>query len=135
MNDPLVMNDDQQTVYEMVGGDATFKALVDAFYRRIEADPDLRPMFPDDLEPGKHWQFLFLAQYWGGPARYAEERGHPRLRMRHAPYPVTPDAAQKWLSHMVASIDEVSIAEPARGMMIAYFERGSSFMVNTNDTG
>lgn len=119
------------SIYELAGGEATFARLVDAFYARVEADPLLRPMFPDDLEAGKHWQFLFLMQYFGGPARYAEERGHPRLRMRHMPFAIGQAAADAWLGHMLAAIDVIGISEPARSAMREYFERASAFMVNT----
>ena len=108
-----------------------FQALVDSFYARVESDALLRPLFPDDLEPGKRWQFLFLVQFFGGPPRYAEERGHPRLRMRHGPFPINQNARDRWLSHMLAAIDEVGIAEPARSIMRNYFEHGSQFMINT----
>ena len=121
---------DEQTLYELVGGDDTFHRLVNAFYARVEADEGLRSLFPQDLEPGKHWQFLFLTQYFGGPQRYAQERGHPRLRMRHAPFPIDQSARDAWLGHMLAAIDEVGIPEPQRSEMRDYFERGSAFMIN-----
>jgi hemoglobin len=124
------MSDHEFTLYDLVGGDPTFQQLVDVFYSRVEADADLRPMFPDDLEPGKRWQFLFLTQFFGGPARYAEERGHPRLRMRHMPFPIDMDARNRWLGHMLAAIDAVGIQEPMRTTMRDYFERGSAFMMN-----
>ena len=75
------------SVYEQVGGDATFRRLVDAFYARVEADPVLRPLFPADLEAGKEHQFLFLTQFFGGPARYQERRGPPRPRAPPPPHP------------------------------------------------
>ncbi|MDX1994854.1 MAG: globin [bacterium] len=118
------------SVYDFIGGAETFRKLVDAFYSRVEADPTLRPMFPEDLEPGKQWQYLFLMQYFGGPTAYMEERGHPRLRMRHAPFPIDQAARNAWLGHMLAAIDEVGIAEPARTMMRDYFERASTHMMN-----
>jgi hemoglobin len=124
------MQPDTQAVYDLVGGDATFQRLVDVFYARIAADDVLRPMFPDDLEPGKRWQFLFLTQFFGGPARYAAERGHPRLRLRHAPFPIDGEARDRWLGHMLAAIDLAGIGEPARSTMRAYFDRSSAFMVN-----
>lgn len=124
------MEHEQMTIYELVGGDPTFRKLVDAFYEKIAADPTIRGMFPDDLEPGKEGQFLFLAQYFGGPARYIETRGHPRLRMRHAPFTIDQRAAETWLSHMLTSIDEIGIEEPARSVMRDYFERAAPFMVN-----
>ncbi len=123
---------DEQTVYEMVGGDPTFQRLVDAFYARIESDARLRSIFPQDMEPGKRRQFLFLTQFFGGPPRYAQERGHPRLRMRHFPFPIDQRARDLWLGHMLAAMDEVGIAEPARSIMRDYFERGSAFLINTD---
>lgn len=128
------MPEQEQTLYEMVGGDPTFERLVNLFYAKVEADPVLRPMFPDDLEPGKRWQFLFLTQFFGGPARYALERGHPRLRMRHNPFPIDQEARDHWLQHMLKAIEEVGIPEPARGEMRDYFERGSAFMINVEPT-
>ncbi len=124
------MNDNALTIYEFVGGDTTFQKLVDIFYSKVEADEKLVALFPDDLVPGKRWQFLFLTQYFGGPARYAEERGHPRLRMRHMQFPIDNDARNRWLQYMLEAIDEVGISEPARGQMRDYFERGSAMMVN-----
>lgn len=124
------MTNEPQSIYAQIGGDETFRRLVDDFYARIEADKDLRRMFPTDLEPGKRWQFLFLTQYFGGPTRYAQERGHPRLRMRHAPFAIDPKARDRWLGHMLAAIDAVGIEEPARGAMRAYFERAAAHMVN-----
>jgi hemoglobin len=128
------MTEPEQSVYEMVGGDSTFRRLVDAFYRRVEADQVLRPMFPDDLEAGKYWQYLFLAQFFGGPARYIEERGHPRLRMRHGPFVIDQQGRDHWFAHMCAAIDEVGIQEPARSIMRDYFERGSTFMINAESS-
>jgi hemoglobin len=121
---------DEHTLYDIVGGDPTFRRLVDIFYAKVEADPELRAVFPDDLEPGKEWQFLFLTQFFGGPARYAETRGHPRLRLRHSPFPINEDARNRWLQHMLEAIDEVGIDEPSRSIMRNYFERGSAMMVN-----
>ncbi|NJL56461.1 globin [bacterium] len=121
---------DEMSLYDAIGGEATFQRLVDVFYTKVEADPDLRAVFPDDLEPGKRWQFLFLSQYFGGPAQYGEERGHPRLRMRHAPFTIDEPARAAWLGHMLASIDEVGIQEPHRTTMRQYFERAAVHMVN-----
>ncbi|MBZ0291549.1 MAG: globin [Anaerolineae bacterium] len=120
----------EQTLYDLVGGDATFRKLVDVFYARVEADEVLRPIFPDDLEAGKEWQFLFLTQFFGGPARYQAQRGHPRLRMRHMPFMIDSEARDHWLSHMLAAMDEVGIEEPMRMMMASYFERASTQMIN-----
>jgi len=99
------MTEVESSVYQRVGGDPVFERIVEEFYARVAADPVLRPMFPEDLTEGKRWQFLFLTQFFGGPARYAVERGHPRLRMRHSPFPIDQQARDHWLSHMLAAID------------------------------
>jgi hemoglobin len=130
MSDPLVFNPDGKTLYEQLGGDAIFRRLVTAFYDRVESDPLLRPLFPDDLELGNEHQFLFLTQYWGGPPRYQEQRGHPRLRMRHAPFPIGQAEHDAWLGHILAAIDEIGIPEPARSQMGEYFERTATAMMN-----
>lgn len=124
------MQGDQPTLYELVGGEETFRRLVDVFYAKVEADPLLRPLFPDDLEAGKRWQFLFLSQFFGGPTTYAAERGHPRLRMRHDPFPIDQQARDHWLRHMIDAVDAVGIQEPMRSMMTDYFERASTHMIN-----
>ena len=118
------------TIYALAGGDAPFRELVDHFYARIERDPLLRPLFPADLESGKERQFLFITQYFGGPPRYNQLRGHPRLRMRHAPFAIDQAARDAWAGHMLAAIDEVGFAEPVRSALRDYFERAATFMIN-----
>ncbi len=122
-----------QSVYDMLGSEEPFRKLVDSFYAKIEGDAVLRPMFPDNLEQSKRWQFLFLLQFFGGPKRYMQERGHPRLRMRHSPFPIDVQARDHWLQHMLAAIDDAGIAEPARSVMREYFERASAFLINRHD--
>ncbi len=124
----------EQTVYQQIGAN-TIRQLVDTFYHRIEQDPELRPIFPPDLEQGKEGQFLFLVQYFGGPGHYSETRGHPRLRMRHAPFSIGQHESELWLGHMLAAIDIVGIPEPARTTMREYFERSAPFMVNRFEQG
>lgn len=122
------------TVYELAGGADTFVRLADTFYRRIDVDPFLRPMFPADLEGAKERLALFLIQYFGGPTTYSERRGHPRLRMRHIPFSIGQAERDAWLGHMLAAIDEVGIQEPARTQMRDYFDRSATFMINRDDT-
>ena len=94
------------TPYEAMGGDSFFRALVHRFYQGIATDPVLRPMYPPgDLEPAERRLRMFLEQYWGGPGTYSEERGHPRLRMRHQPYVIDDVARDAWLSHMRQALD------------------------------
>ena len=92
------------TPFERWGGEPFFTALVEAFYAGVATDPVLRPMYPEDLGDSKAHLALFLMQYWGGPPRYSEERGHPRLRMRHAPFPIGSAAAEAWLRHMTTAV-------------------------------
>lgn len=121
------------TVFEQAGGDDAFRRLVDSFYARIERDPLLRPLFPPDLGPGKEHQFLFLTQFFGGPPRYSDVRGHPRLRARHLPFPIASPEAEAWLAHMLAAVDEAGIPEPARGKMRGYFTYTARFLRNRPD--
>ena len=101
----------QATPYELMGGAPFFDALVRRFYEGIADDTVLRPMYPEgDLAPAERRLRMFLAQYWGGPTDYSDERGHPRLRLRHAPYPVDDVARQHWLAHMRLALD-ITIAD------------------------
>jgi hemoglobin len=129
------MPDHGTTVYDLLGGDEKFALLVDAFYRRVEQDPVLRPMYPEDLSESKEHLFLFLTQFFGGPRRYEERRGHPRLRMRHLPFPIGGRERDAWLRHMRAAVDEAGIPEPARQVMLDYFEHAAHFLVNRADEG
>lgn len=130
MSESIPFNPSHETVYDQIGGEETFRRLVWTFYDRVEKDPILRPLFPEDLEPGRNHQMLFLMQYWGGPATYDEMRGHPRLKMRHAPFKIGETERNAWVGHMLAAIDEVGIQEPARTQMREYFERAGTFMIN-----
>src|SRR5258708_451428 len=110
------------TLYDRVGGERFFVALVARFYAGIERDPLLRPLSPDDLGPPSRHLALFLAQYWGGPRTYSEQRGHPRLRMRHFPFRIGQAERDAWLRHMHAAV-ETSGAAPADARALAdYFE-------------
>lgn len=124
----------QVTVYEAVGGTPFFAALVERFYDRVETDELLRPMYPRDLTGAKERLTLFLVQYWGGPSTYSDERGHPRLRMRHNPFVVDTAARDAWLAAMLGALEEAPPAEPMRSAMIEYFVRSADFMRNAPDT-
>ncbi|HRL48994.1 MAG TPA: globin [Propioniciclava sp.] len=118
--------------YERVGGEPTFRALVDRFYEGVAEDPPLRAMYPEeDLGPAADRLRLFLEQYWGGPHTYSETRGHPRLRMRHAPYAVTPDQRDRWLRHMLAAVDTLALPEQEDAELREYLVRAAQFMINT----
>ncbi len=98
------------TLYERVGGELFFVDLVDRFYLGVAGDPLLRPLYPDDLVESARHLALFLMQYWGGPGIYGEERGHPRLRMRHAPFVIGPAERDAWLRHMLGAVLELEAA-------------------------
>lgn len=117
-------------VYERVGGYAAFESLVASFYAKVATDALLRPMYPDDLEPGKRHLALFLAQYWGGGDLYGRERGHPRLRMRHAPFPITPEAALRWAELMTASIREHAFPSDVEALLLGYVARATPTLIN-----
>jgi hemoglobin len=121
------------TIYELAGGDEPFRRLVDGFYARVERDAVLRPMFPENLGPGKEHQFLFITQYFGGPARYNTLRGHPRLRMRHNPFPIGPAARNAWVGHMLAALDQANFPAEVLPAMREYFERAATFMINQEE--
>lgn len=121
-----------ETVWAQVGGTETFERLVRTFYDGVRADPVLAPMYPDADWEGAIWRLrAFLEQYWGGPATYSEERGHPRLRMRHTPFKVTPDARDRWLRHMHAALDEAQLPPLHDAAFRDYVERAAHAMVNT----
>ena len=92
----------EATLYETVGGMPFFEALVDRFYDGVENDPVLLGVYPqpEDLGPARRKLALFLAQYWGGPTTYNDERGHPRLMMRHFPFDIGSEERDRWLAHM-----------------------------------
>jgi truncated hemoglobin YjbI len=120
------------TFYDEVGGHETFARLVHAFYRGVADDPVLAPMYPEaDLAPAERRLLMFLEQYWGGPTTYGQERGHPRLRMRHQPFHVNPDARDRWLSHMRAALDELQLSPLHEATLWDYLERAAHAMVNT----
>jgi len=125
----------QGNFWQQVGGRATFEKLVRAFYDGVKDDEVLLPMYPEqpDLEGAIQRLTGFLEQYWGGPATYSEERGHPRLRMRHMPFKVNPDARDRWLSHMRAALDTLALPPLYDATLWAYLERAAHAMVNTFD--
>lgn len=120
------------TFYDEIGGDDTFRRLVAKFYEGVAEDPVLRPLYPEeDLGPAEERFRLFLIQYWGGPSTYSDTRGHPRLRMRHAPFAVTPAAAQRWLVHFRAALDDIALPPEQDAQLWDYVTHAAQFMVNT----
>ena len=120
------------TFYDEVGGHETFRRLVAEFYRGVAQDPPLRDLYPEeDLEPAEERLRMFLEQYWGGPRTYSELRGHPRLRMRHAPFVVTPEQRDRWLVHMLAAVDSLEL-DPEHDAPLRQYLTGAAYgMVNS----
>ena len=129
------MDASQATFYDRVGGAETFDRLVAAFYAGVADDEVLRPLYPeDDLGPAADRLRMFLEQYWGGPRTYSDQRGHPRLRMRHAPYRVDALARDRWLLHMRDAVDSLELPADLDAELWDYLVMAAHSMVNTMDT-
>jgi len=122
----------QGNFWEQVGGRPVFEKLVRKFYEGVQTDEVLWPMYPaEDLEGAIQRLTGFLEQYWGGPGTYSEERGHPRLRQRHMPFKVNPDAKERWLAHMRVAVDSLELSPLHDATLWAYLDRAAHAMVNT----
>jgi hemoglobin len=127
------VSDAEVTVYDAVGGMPFFERLVGRFYDGVEGDDVLAPLYPEgpDFSGARRRLTLFLAQYWGGPGTYSEERGHPRLRMRHFPFPVGPRQRDRWLFHMTTAVEAGTRPGQVRDALLRYFVMAAEQMVNT----
>ena len=122
------------TLYASMGGHETFTRLVHRFYAGVRADAALAPLYPqDDWDGAEERLRMFLEKYWGGPTTYQERRGHPRLRRRHMPFAVTPDARDRWLGHMRTAVDELDLSPELEHQLWDYLVRAAHAMVNTSD--
>ncbi|MFI1380952.1 globin [Embleya sp. NPDC020886] len=128
------MREPEPSLYEAVGGEETFVKLVHRFYQGVREDPLLRPMYPEEDFAGAEDRLrMFLVQYWGGPRTYSEQRGHPRLRMRHAPFAVTEEARDAWLRHMRAAVDDIALPAEQENTLWDYLVYAAQSMVNRLD--
>jgi hemoglobin len=122
------------SLYAAIGGEETFRRLVEAFYSGVATDPVLRPLYPEeDLGPAAQRLRMFLVQYWGGPTTYSDQRGHPRLRMRHAPFPIGTAERDAWLSHMHDALTSLQLPPAYAQMLWEYLVRAADSMRNTAD--
>lgn len=133
------MQTSPETPFERFGGHEFFSLLIARFYSGVAEDPQLRPLYPEaDLGPAAERLQLFLEQYWGGPTTYSQLRGHPRLRMRHQPFPVDAAAHDAWLRQMRAALDEaaaaVDMSAQDESELWQYLSRAAFSMVNTYPT-
>ncbi|SFP96224.1 hemoglobin [Amycolatopsis arida] len=123
---------DPESFFAAVGGEPTFREIVARFYAEVAEDEVLRPLYPDaDLGPAEERLRLFLMQYWGGPHTYSEQRGHPRLRMRHAPFRIGPAERDAWLRAMRVAVDEADLPEPYRTQLWNYLEMAAHSLMNS----
>jgi hemoglobin len=121
-----------RSVYELAGGEGTFRLLVKRFYLRVAEDALLRAVYPEeDLSGATERLTLFLIQYWGGPSTYREQRGHPRLRLRHQPFAIGQPERDAWLGHMTAAVESLDLPPAVRKALLDYFETASTAMINT----
>src|ERR671916_1801481 len=119
------------TFYDEIGGHETFVALVRRFYAGVATDPPLRALYPEeDLEPAEERLRMFLEQYWGGPTTYSDQRGHPRLRMRHAPFAIGPAERNAWLTHMRDAVDSLELPPEQDATLWRYLESAAQSMQN-----
>ncbi len=129
------MSEPAQTFYDAVGGADTFQRLVARFYQEVAGDEILRPLYPEaDLGPAERRLRMFLEQYWGGPRTYSQERGHPRLRMRHVPYRIGPIERDAWLRCMhvaIGTIDRDTLDDPHRAALLDYLEMAANSLMNS----
>lgn len=126
------MTEPELSFYHQVGGHATFEKLVQLFYRGVAQDEPLRALYPEqDLSHAENRLRMFLEQYFGGPTTYQEQRGHPRLRIRHAKFAVSPEQRDRWLTHMMAAVDSLDLDQPHDEEMRSYLNRAAHFLVNT----
>ncbi|MHB8503470.1 MAG: globin [Candidatus Acidiferrales bacterium] len=120
-----------RSVYELAGGESTFRLIVERFYARVAQDEVLREIYPEqDLSAATERLSLFLIQYWGGPQTYSELRGHPRLRLRHQPFAIGYRERELWLGHMTAAVESLELAPAVRKALLDYFETASTAMIN-----
>jgi hemoglobin len=128
------MTEMQQPLFERIDGVAFFERIVDEFYEGVMADPVLAPLYEaDDVDGARHRLSLFLAQYWGGPTTYLDERGHPKLRMRHFPFSIGAVERDRWVHHMLRAIERTTDDDQVRTMLIEYFVPAAEHL--RNDTG
>lgn len=121
----------RQTFYDAVGGEPAFRRIVARFFAQVPEDEVLREVYPlDDLEGAERRLRQFLVQYWGGPTTYSDERGHPRLRMRHAPFRIGVRERDAWLRAMRVAVDEAALPEELRAQLWSYLESTATHMIN-----
>jgi hemoglobin len=121
---------DARTVFDAAGGEETFRRIVARFYAGVSDDPLLRPLYPESLEESERHLALFLMQYFGGPSTYSQQRGHPRLRMRHLPFAIGQAERDAWMRHMTEAVEAERLPQPLSATLLEYFDRAATFLMN-----
>ncbi|WP_068620142.1 globin domain-containing protein [Paenibacillus tuaregi] len=119
------------SIYDNLGGEKTLRSLVKAFYPKVQAHPLLGPLFPEDIFPVMEKQFMFLSQFFGGPSLYSDQYGHPMMRARHMPFPITEERAEAWLSCMASALQEIGIEDPFRAFILQRLSGPAHHFINT----
>lgn len=124
----------RNSIYEVIGGADTIRRLVEAFYPKVQKHPLLSPLFPDDIMPVMEKQYMFLSQFFGGPALYSEQYGHPMMRARHLPFPITAERADAWLGCMAEAMDEIGLPQQLKEFLLERLQGPAYHFINTPDT-
>ncbi|WP_438349164.1 globin [Paenibacillus sp. FA6] len=123
--------DPNQSIYDNLGGEVALRALVESFYPKVQNDPLLGPLFPEDINPVMEKQYMFLSQFFGGPSLYSEEYGHPMMRARHLPFPITEKHGEAWLRCMGEALTDIGAEEPLRGFVLNRLSGPARHFVNS----
>jgi hemoglobin len=121
------------TIYEAIGGESAVRKLVEAFYPRVQRHPLLAPIFPEDITPVMEKQYLFLTQFFGGPSLFSEQHGHPMMRARHLPFPVTKERADAWLGCMKGALEEIGIEHDLQAFVLERLSGPAYHFINTDE--
>ncbi|MFD3260297.1 globin [Paenibacillus lentus] len=119
------------SIYDNLGGEKAIQQLVEAFYPKVKANPLLGPLFPEDIEPVMEKQFMFLSQFFGGPSLFSDAFGHPMMRARHLPFPVTRERAEAWLACMTEALEEIGVENELKDLVIKRLSGPAFHFVNT----
>lgn len=122
---------ERNTLFELMGGAETVRRIVEAFYPRVLKNPLLAPLFPSDIEPVMDKQYMFLSQFFGGPTLYSDVHGHPMMRGRHMPFPITVERADAWLGCMAEAMEEVGLPQELREFLLQRLKGSAYHFVNT----
>ncbi|MFE5322154.1 globin [Paenibacillus sp. NPDC056579] len=123
---------EQLTPFEALGGAETIRRIVDAFYPLVQANPVIGPLFPEDIDPVREKQYLFLTQFFGGPPLYSSLYGHPMMRARHLPFEITPERAEAWLGCMRQALDKVGLEPELKAFVLERLKGPAYHFINKN---